>query len=100
MRGQGRWREQMFQWRPATALRAIFATTLAVLMAAFTAGCNHLGASSDPEEAADDPVEMVELDPSITKLDEAAIGVSGPEQIEEAMEALDAQGGPRLVREL
>lgn len=83
----------MFQWRPATALRAIFATTLVVL----TAGCNHL--SPNPEEE-EDAVDMVELDPAVTKLDEAAIGVSGPEQIEEAIEALDAQGGPRLVREL
>ncbi|MDY6947503.1 MAG: LysM peptidoglycan-binding domain-containing protein [Pseudomonadota bacterium] len=85
----------MFQWRPATALPAIIATTVAVL----TAGCNHLSSNSDRDEG-DDPVEMVELDASITKLDEAAIGVSGPEQIEEAIETLDAQGGPRLVREL
>lgn len=85
----------MFQWRrPATPLSAILATACAVL----TAGCNHLSPASD--EAGDDPVQMVELDPSITKLDEAAIGVSGPEQIEEAMEALDAQPGHRLVREL
>lgn len=86
----------MFQWRPATALPAIIATTLAVL----TAGCNHLSPNSDRDEAEDDPVEMVELDASITKLDEAAIGSNGPEQIEEAIEALDAQSGPRLVREL
>ena len=85
----------MFQWRPAAALPAVFATTLAV----FTAGCNHLG-SSDERDEAEDPVEMVELDPAITKLDEAAIGISGPEQIEEAIETLDAQSGPRLVREL
>jgi membrane-bound lytic murein transglycosylase D len=83
----------MFQWRPATALPAILATTLSLL----TAGCNHL---SPQDQTEDDPVEMVELDPGITKLDEASIGVSGPEQIEEAIEALDAQGGPRLVREL
>src|SRR5687767_3129872 len=85
----------MFQWRrPATTLSALFATT--VLMA----GCNHLSPKPDAEEAeaeAEDPVEMVELDPAVTKLDEAAIGVSGPEQIEEAIEALDAQSGPRLV---
>jgi membrane-bound lytic murein transglycosylase D len=86
----------MFQWRrPATALSALFATT--VLMA----GCNHLSPRPDAEEAEEeDPVEMVELDPAVTKLDEAAIGVSGPEQIEEAMEALDAQSGPRLVGQL
>jgi len=84
----------MFQWRrPATPLSALFATACAVL----TAGCNHLRPASDE---ADDPVQMVELDPAITKLDEAAIGVSGPEQIEEAMETLDAQPGHRLVREL
>lgn len=87
----------MFQWRSATALPAILATTLAVL----TAGCSHLGANADLDETeADDPVQMVELDPEITKIDEAAIGTSGPEQIEEAIEALDAQAGPRLVREI
>lgn len=88
----------MFQWRrPATALPAVFVAALAVL----TAGCNHLG-SNAAEVDADDPVEMVELDPAITKLDEAAIGTSGPEQIEEAIETLDAQTGdrPRLVREI
>ncbi|MBL8268504.1 LysM peptidoglycan-binding domain-containing protein [Steroidobacter sp.] len=85
----------MFQWRPATALRAILATTLVVSIA----GCSHLGSSDDGDEA-EDPVELVELDPGTTKLDEAAIGVYGPEQIEEAIEALDAQSGPRLVREL
>ncbi len=89
----------MFQWRrPATALPAIFVTALAML----TAGCNHLGSNSEQDGAEDDPVEMVELDPAITKLDEAAIGTSGPEQIEEAIETLDAQTGdrPRLVREI
>ena len=87
----------MFQWRPATALPAILATTLAVL----TAGCSHLGSNTSDEDDADS-VEFVELDPAITKLDEAAIGVSGPEQIEEAIETLDNQNGngPRLVREL
>jgi membrane-bound lytic murein transglycosylase D len=65
------------------------------------AGCNHLSPKPDAEEAEEeDPVEMVELDPAVTKLDEAAIGVSGPEQIEEAIEALDAQSGPRLVGQL
>lgn len=90
----------MFQWRqPATALPAMLAAALAVC----TAGCNHLSSSADQEEsAADDPVEMVELDPAITKLDEAAIGTSGPQQIEEAIETLDAQTGarPRLVSEI
>jgi membrane-bound lytic murein transglycosylase D len=88
----------MFQWRPATRLPAILATTLVVL----TAGCSHLGSNADGDEDDEDSVEFVELDPAITKLDEAAIGVSGPEQIEEAIEALDNQNGngPRLVREL
>lgn len=84
----------MIQWqRPATALCALFATT--VLMA---------GCSPNPDREAaeeEDAVETVELDPAITKLDEAAIGVSGPEQIEDAIETLDAQADrPRLVREL
>ncbi len=43
---------------------------------------------------------MVELDATITKIDEAGIGGSGPEQVEEAIETLDAQTGPRLVREI
>ncbi|HEY0941058.1 MAG TPA: LysM peptidoglycan-binding domain-containing protein [Steroidobacter sp.] len=85
----------MILWRPAAALPAILATTMV-----FTAGCSHLGSSQSRDESDDDSVEMIELDPSITKLDEAAIGTSGPEQIEEAMETLDAQTGPRLVREL
>ena len=85
----------MIQWRrSATTLSALFATVLA-------AGCNHLSPNPDRDPAeADDPVEMVELDPAITKLDEASIGVSGPEQIEEAIEALDAQSSPRLVGQL
>ena len=90
----------MFQWRPASARRAILATTLVVPWAVFLAGCNHTPSSDLESAGEEDPVQMVELDPSITKLDEAAIGVSGPEQIEEAIEALDAQTGPRLVREL
>lgn len=86
----------MFQWRrSATTLSAVFATAL------LTAGCNHLRPAPDPEQVADeDPVEMVELDPAVSKLDEAAIGVSGPEQIEEAIEALDAQSGPKLVGQI
>jgi membrane-bound lytic murein transglycosylase D len=88
----------MFQWRAAAALKAILAMTLVGVWAVL-AGCSHLGAS---DEDADDEesVEMVELDPAITKVDEAAIGSSGPEQIEEAIETLDAQGGPSLVRAL
>lgn len=86
----------MFQWRrPATALSAVFATVL-------MAGCSHLGpkADDDDDAADEESVEMVELDPAVTKVDEAAIGVSGPEQIEEAIETLDAQPDrPRLVRE-
>ena len=84
----------MIQWRrPATALSALFATVL-------VAGCNHLSPKDDEVAAEEDPVEMVELDPAVTKVDEAAIGISGPEQIEEAIEALDAQSGPRLVGQL
>lgn len=89
----------MFQWRPAGALRAIRATTLAATCAVLAAGCSHLG-SSDGRGEEDDPVQMIELDPAISKIDEAAIGTSGPQQIEDAIEALDAQLGPRLVREL
>jgi membrane-bound lytic murein transglycosylase D len=84
----------MIQWRrPATALSAVFATVL-------LAGCNHLSPKDSEAAEEEDPVEMVELDPAITKVDEASIGVSGPEQIEEAIETLDASDRPRLVREL
>ena len=39
----------------------------------------------------EETVETVELDPAVTKLDEAQIGTAGPEQIENAIETLDAQ---------
>lgn len=89
----------MFQWRPAAALKAMLAMTLFGVWAVLITGCSHLG-SSDDEDDDEASVEMVELDPSITKLDEAAIGSAGPEQIEEAIETLDAQDAPSLVRAL
>src|SRR4030095_5114166 len=70
-------------------LYAIFAAA-----ALIAAGCSHVATApeeQDPEQLAKDTVETVELDPAISKLDEAEIGVSGPEQIEEAIETLDAQ---------
>jgi membrane-bound lytic murein transglycosylase D len=55
-----------------------------------------------PESENEEVVEAVELDPSIGKIDEAGVAASGPEQIEDAIETLDAQteSSPRLVGEL
>jgi membrane-bound lytic murein transglycosylase D len=105
--------------RPSAVLLAI----LAMALVSLTTGCSHLkpaadddeealqaddttddGVADDADDGADDgdPVQMVKLDPRITKLDEASIGVSGPAQIEDAIETLDAQTGtrPRLVQEI
>ena len=62
--------------------------------ALIAAGCSHVATApeeQDPEQLDEETVETVELDPAIIKLDEAEIGISGPEQIEEAIETLDAQ---------
>ncbi len=88
-------------WRTRAGLYATFAAAII-----FAAGCSHV--ASTPEDAQreaaeqiddEETVETVELDPSIMKLDEADIGVSGPEQIEAAIETLDAQteSRPALV---
>ncbi len=70
-------------------LYAIFAAAVLI-----TAGCSSPATVPEQEEEQlvdEEAVETVDLDPAITKLDEAEIGVSGPEQIEEAIETLDAQ---------
>jgi len=58
-------------------------------------GCGHLA-----ERSSDDGTEAIELD-SI-KIDEASIGILGPEQVEDAIETLDAgsTSQPPLVSEL
>jgi membrane-bound lytic murein transglycosylase D len=69
-------------------------------MAWFTAGCSHVApAPEDADEA--DTIEAVELDPSVSRVDEAEIGIQGPDQVEEAIDTLDAatESGPRLVGE-
>lgn len=74
-------------WSTRAGLYAILAAA-----AFITAGCSQLATVPEEEDAQDgQTVEAVELDPAVTKLDEADIGVSGPEQIEEAIETLDAQ---------
>ena len=81
-------------WSTRAGLYAIFAAT-----ALIAAGCSHVATApeeQDPEQRDEETLETVELDPAISKLDEAEIGVSGPEQIEEAIETLDAQTGSRL----
>src|SRR5262245_23488595 len=84
-------------WSTRAGLYAILAAAAIV-----TAGCSSVATVPEDEDAAQDEealVEEVELDPTITKIDEADIGVSGPEQIEEAIETLDAQtqSSPPLV---
>jgi membrane-bound lytic murein transglycosylase D len=75
-------------WSTRAGLYAILAAA-----AIITAGCSTVATVPEEEDAQDEEalVEEVELDPTITKIDEADIGVSGPEQIEEAIETLDAQ---------
>jgi membrane-bound lytic murein transglycosylase D len=90
------------RWSNRAGLYAIFAAA-----AVIAAGCSHVPtvpSGDDPQQIDqdlpdEDGVEAVELDPAVTKLDEAEIGVSGPEQIEAAIETLDAQteSSPPLV---
>jgi len=90
------------RWSTRTGLYAILAA-----LAIIAAGCSHVATvpeaddtdQIDQQQADEDSVATVELDPAVTKLDEAEIGVSGPEQIEEAIETLDAQteSSPPLV---
>jgi membrane-bound lytic murein transglycosylase D len=83
-------------WSTRAGLYAILAAA-----AVITAGCSTVSTVRENEDTQDDEavVEEVELDPTITKIDEADIGVAGPEQIEEAIETLDAQteSSPPLV---
>lgn len=81
-----------------TSLRAPIALFMAIL-AAFAAGCTGQRTLPESEE---DVVEAVEPDPGVGKLDEAGVGAAGPDQIEDAIETLDAQteSAPRLVGEL
>lgn len=79
------------------ALAALFAA-----FAFFSAGCSHVAtkAPADEDLIASDTDDQDSPD-APTKVDEADIGIAGPSQIEDAIEALDAQAGEvRLVREL
>jgi membrane-bound lytic murein transglycosylase D len=75
-------------WSTRAGLYAIFAAA-----AFITAGCSPLATAPEEQQQAldEEAVETIELDPAIVKLDEAEIGISGPEQIEDAIETLDAQ---------
>lgn len=74
----------------SAALYAIVATAFAFI----SAGCSSLATAPEQEDE-EELLETIELDPAITKLDEAEIGISGPEQIEDAIELLDAQTDSR-----
>jgi membrane-bound lytic murein transglycosylase D len=80
---------------------AALVAILAAALAFSTAGCSSLPRSAEVDDD-DDTVEPIELDPTISKVDEASIGTAGPQQIEEAIETLDAQteSRPPLVSEL
>ena len=69
---------------------------LAIVLAAFLAGCS---TTRDHEEEFLDAEKAAAL---VGKLDEALIGTSGPDQVEDAIETLDeqTQSDPPLVREL
>lgn len=87
----------MFEMRSSSA--ALYAV-IAAAFALTTAGCSQV--ATVPNEADEEIIEAVDLDPAITKVDEAEIGMAGPEQIEEAIETLDAQTESRapLVSEI
>jgi membrane-bound lytic murein transglycosylase D len=97
----------MFMVRRTPA--ALYASWLAAL-ALLSAGCSHVAPTTQAETAdeaveVEDEAELVSADEAPDddlKLDEADIGTSGPDQIEDAIEALDAQteGQPALVSEL
>ena len=79
----------------AALLAALLAT-----FALFSAGCSHVATTPDQNE--DPELVVADEDPDApvepTKVDEADIGIAGPSQIEDAIEALDAQaGGQSLV---
>ncbi|WP_157071667.1 lytic transglycosylase [Steroidobacter denitrificans] len=67
-----------------TGGRGIGARLLALTLALVLGGCGHLA-----QHTANDDFQAIEFDP--TKLDEASIGTLGPEQIEDAIEVLDAR---------
>jgi membrane-bound lytic murein transglycosylase D len=86
---------------------ALYASWLAAI-GLLSAGCSHVAPTVQPSEVTEDgDVETPEADLASAnespdedlKLDEADIGTSGPDQIEEAILALDAQteGKPALV---
>ena len=81
-------------WSTRAGLYAILAAA-----AIITAGCSTTATVPEEDTRDEETLEAVELDPEIVKLDEAEIGVSGPEQIEDAIETLDAQteSSPPLV---
>lgn len=82
--------------RTPAALLASWLTAFVVL----SAGCSHLSPSLDEQEALDELIADGEVPPGEDlKLDEANIGTLGPDQIEQAIEALDAQtqNRPALV---
>jgi membrane-bound lytic murein transglycosylase D len=79
---------------------ALYAIWLAVF-ALFSAGCSQVAPIAETEPTEQDTEYLADQEPSDEelKLDEADIGTLGPAQVEDAIEALDAQteGQPALV---
>jgi membrane-bound lytic murein transglycosylase D len=74
-----------------------YAAILTMALSALAAGCS----TNRPVED-EFPLDTEKAAALVGKLDEALIGTSGPDQIEDAIETLDAQteGDPPLVRQL
>jgi membrane-bound lytic murein transglycosylase D len=74
-----------------------YAAVLTIAFTAFLTGC-----STTPEPQDDSFIDSDKAAALVGKLDEALIGTSGPDQIEDAIETLDAQteSDPPLVRVL
>jgi membrane-bound lytic murein transglycosylase D len=83
----------MVEIRRVPALQALLAAALTLVMA----GCSHTRIASEADDESEFAAEEI-----VGNLDEASIGTAGPDQIEDAIEALDAQTEslPPLVREL
>jgi membrane-bound lytic murein transglycosylase D len=82
--------------RTPAALYAFWVSAIGLL----SAGCSHVAPTLEANSTNDS--EFVTADGDVSNIDEADIGSSGPDQIEDAIETLDAQteGRPALVSEL
>ena len=86
----------MVRSTPAALLAALIA-----VFAFFSAGCSHVATTPSDDDADADFVAANDKPGEPTRVDEADIGVAGPTQIEDAIDALDAKAdGESLVTTL